>query len=159
MRNALIRIIIVGGVCLLGLVATSIPQTNKQSVVLPESVAKELVRYLSYPTFKHFDGTWMPVEADVQTMESRLSRITQLASQSGIKDKRMDHPEGFYRQYVGIMVGKHKFIYINAFCAESSLSYWKQKLVVVSDGGSCFWNVIYDFASGEFSYLQINGYA
>jgi hypothetical protein len=157
--NMRIRCTILAGFLLLALAAASSPQTNNRSAVLPESVARELARYLSYPGFPHFDGTWMPAEADVRTMESRLSRITQLGRQGGNRDKRMEHPERFYRQYVGIMVGKHKFIYINAFCDDPPPSRWKQRLVEVSDGGACFWNVNYDTVSGEFSFLQINGYA
>jgi hypothetical protein len=101
----------------------------------------------------------MPTDADVQTMETRLSRIAQLHYPTGNKNDHIEHPDRYYRQYLGILIGKHKLIYINAFCDDPPPKDWKQRELVVFDGGACFWNVIYDFASGEFSNLQINGVA
>jgi hypothetical protein len=144
-------------ILLLALANASVPQTNGRSIVLPESAAKELVRYLSRPGLAHLDGTWMPADADVKAIESRLSQISKLRSSDEEDGRQMRNPEKYYRQYVGIMAGKHKFIYINAFCDDPPPSYWKKQLVVVYDGGTCYWNVIYDTVSGEFSYLQING--
>jgi hypothetical protein len=89
-------------------------------------------------------------------MESHLSLISQLRSQSGIEGARIEHPERYYRQYVGIVIGKRRLIYINAFCVEKPPSYWLERLVDVCDGG-CSWGVIYDIEGGEFSDLAMNG--
>ncbi len=90
-------------------------------------------------------------------MESRLSQISKLRDGGEKNGQQIRNPEKYYRQYVGIVAGKQKLVYINAFCEDPPPKYWKQKLVQVSDGGPCYWNVFYDTAAGEFLYLEING--
>jgi hypothetical protein len=154
-----IRNAAVAGFLLLVLTATSIPQANSRSVVLPESAAKDLVHYYSRPGLEHLDGIWMPAEADVKEMESRLPQVSKLREDDEKNGRQIRTPEKYYRQYLGILAGKHKFIYINAFCTDPPPPRWKQRLEEVSDGGACYWNVFYDTVSGEFSNLQINGVA
>lgn len=134
-------------------------QDKDRSVVLPQKAANEIRHLCSRPGPPKFDSTWQITEADVKNMEANLSRITQLKSASGIRGMRLEHPEAFYRQYVGIVVGKRKLIYINAFCEKSAGVDWHTSLISVCDGGSCFWGAVYDPATGEFSDLQMNGMA
>jgi len=91
-------------------------------------------------------------------MESRFTRISRLRSKSGIMHARVEHPARYYRQYVGIIVGKRKLIYVNAFCDDKPPSYWRERAVNVCDGG-CSWGVVYDIVTGEFSELELNGVA
>jgi hypothetical protein len=90
-------------------------------------------------------------------MESRLESISRLR---GVTGKQIEHPGKYYRQYVGIVAGERKFIYINAFCETfPKLLDWQQRPLDACDGGDCFWSAVYDPLSGEFSDLQINGIA
>lgn len=89
-------------------------------------------------------------------MESQLSLVSRLRSNSGVIGMRIERPERYYRQYVGIMVAKRKLIYINAFCADPPPSYWEERIVDVCDGG-CSWGVVYDIEHEIFSDLEMNG--
>jgi hypothetical protein len=87
-------------------------------------------------------------------MESRLLLVSQLQARSGA---RIEYPDQYFRQYVGIVVDKHKLIYINAFCHMVRRRDWREHYVDVCDGGGCFWGVVYDTTTREFSDLEVNG--
>lgn len=89
-------------------------------------------------------------------MESRLSRISRLRTESGIVGVRIENPGRYHRQYLGIVIENRKFIFINAFCDDKPPEYWRETIVDVCDGG-CSWGVVYDVATGEFSHLEMNG--
>jgi hypothetical protein len=91
-------------------------------------------------------------------MESRLSRVSRLGSKSGIIGEQIEHPEKYYRQYVGIVVKDRRLIYINAFCDEQPPSGWRERVVDVCDGG-CSWGAVYDVTTGDFADLEMNGIA
>ncbi len=129
-----------------------------RSVVLPESAAKQMTELCSRPGAPKFDATWAPTEADIKIMESRLSHVSRLSSKSGIIGEQIEHPEKYYRQYVGIVVKDRRLIYINAFCDEQPPSDWAKRVIDVCDGG-CSWGVAYDVATGKFSDLEMNGIA
>jgi len=94
-------------------------------------------------------------------MESRLDRISLLRRAGLFTGKQIENPSRYYRQYVGIVVGERKLIYLNAFCEKvvKQSGDWRKNPVDVCDGGDCFWSAVYDTSSGEFSDLQVNGIA
>ena len=71
---------------------------------------------------------------------------------------QIEHPDRYYRQYLGINIDDHKFIFINAFCDDKPPETWSESLIDVCDGG-CSWGVVYDVATGQFSHLEMNGVA
>src|SRR5437773_5106852 len=74
-------------------------QNKTRFTVLPESAAKDATRLCNGPL--RFDGTWKPKNADVKSIESHLRRVSDLRNASG---RRIEHPQRYYRQYLGIMV-------------------------------------------------------
>jgi hypothetical protein len=135
-------------------------QERKPSVVLPESAAVQMTRRCTRPDPPKFDGTWTPAHVDIKAMESRLASVSRLRSGRGIGratiKPRIEHPERYYRQYLGIMIGKRKLIYINAFCDKEPPPYWEERPVQVCDGGSCYWGLVYDPKARKFSHLELN---
>ena len=138
------------------LCSTLLGQTKTRFVVLPESAADQVKQLCSRPGPPSFDGVWKPTEADIRAMESRLSRIADLRTESGIIDVRIKHADRYSRQYVGVIIENRKFIFINAFCDDSPPTYWRERVVDVCDGG-CSWGVVYDVETGKFSHLEMNG--
>jgi hypothetical protein len=133
--------------------------------VLPESASRLLAHPCSRSGPPRFEKTWLPTQADVQALESRLDRISSSLSVGLIPQKRIENPSRYYRQYVGIVVGDRKLIYLNAFCNKPEDVVvrhgedWRQSPIDVCDGGDCFWSAVYDPLSGEFTDLQVNGIA
>ena len=130
-------------------------QEQKPFVVLRSADAKVFKNLCSRTGLPKFDSAWQPSEGDIRTMESRLSRISLLQEKQ--RNVKIEHPEQYFRQYVGIILGKRKLIYINAFCI--AVTSWRQRGVNVCDGGNCFWGVLYDSETHEFSDLNVNGNA
>ena len=132
-------------------------QTQPRWTLLPETEAQHAKQLCSRPS-PEFQGTWKPGESDIQTMESRLSRVSQLRARSGIIGTQIQHPARYYRQYLGIIIKNRKFIYINGLCEEKPPASWRETLADVCDGG-CYWGVVYDVATGKFSHIEMNGIA
>jgi hypothetical protein len=161
MSGMLLRSILIAGFCSLGVAVTCTPRIHVRSVVLPESAAKETAHFCSRPGPGRFDGTWTPTKTDVNAMEAQIEKISKLQIQ-GDKGTQIDHPDQYYRQYVGIILRKQKLIYINAICEQTLQSdphigkFWKTHVLIVCDDGKCGWGVIYDTATGVFSDLQVD---
>jgi hypothetical protein len=50
-------------------------------------------------------------------------------------------------------------IYANFFCQVFDGMDWEEEFVFVSDGGDCYFQVLYHVATGEFSDFSVNGEA
>jgi hypothetical protein len=63
---------------------------------------------------------------------------------------------GYTRQYVGLVDGKQRWIWVNFFCDDGGID-WVHQLVEVDDGGACFGQVQFEPATGKFRGFQLNG--
>jgi hypothetical protein len=72
---------------------------------------------------------------------------------------RIEHPEQWLRQYIGVSPRKQRRIYINAFCDNQPPSDWRDHLYTVIDGATCYWQALYDPVPKTFSNLTINARA
>ena len=68
----------------------------------------------------------------------------------------INHPERF-RQYVPVRRAGQPLLYLNAFCDEQPPNSWRKRLVIVSDGATCYWQAFYDPKRKSYSTLAING--
>ena len=52
-----------------------------------------------------------------------------------------------------------KKVWVNCFCLDfhDDPTHWKKAIVLVDDGGSCYFNVIIDIGDNSFSDLEVNG--
>jgi hypothetical protein len=131
-------------------------QEKKPFVLLPDSAARNVSRLCSRKGLPHVDGSWRPTTADIELLESRLPDILRLRSKAALKGIQISQPGRFYRQYIPVVVGRHKLIYVNAFSTYKPPSSWRTRLVDVCDTGRGEWGVLYDPATGNFSDLQTN---
>ncbi len=128
------------------------------------------------------NGFWEPKEIDIRQAEQLvLSTLTlhihnpdnsrldadplkgKNFTDEGIKEI-LDNYLGYYRQYVGIIIGEERFIYFNSFPQEDvepismendSNSSW----IEVLDGGSDYWQILVGIDRNECTCLSINGEA
>jgi hypothetical protein len=75
---------------------------------------------------------------------------------------------GFYDYYLQIIPfksGTSRMVYINAYRAHCDIqshgdeAFPRKEVVWVFDGGSSYWQIIYNLDTGEFSKIDINGVA
>ncbi len=72
------------------------------------------------------------------------------------------NPEATFRQYLGVIVDNRRLIYVNAIAASTlKLPNFSDNPrinpVIICDGGSAFWGVLYDPDTKTFSQLDANG--
>ena len=108
-------------------------------------------------------------------MESKFSEIKKLeVKDCCIRGAKVNNPEDYYMQYVGIVLGTKKLFYISAISTNSHVAhsvetmdgkiiaeekpdvYWKKHAIMICDGGNA-WGVLYEPATGKFFDLAING--
>ena len=132
--------------------------TEQKWVLLPPSQAKAVTRFCSRNNLAKVDRGWQLTAKDADAIEDALSKDNYLRGKLTSASTKEKDPRQYYRQYVGVVVGGRKLIYVNGICVKPP-SYWTRKLENVCDGGACFWGVLYDPASGEFSHFEMNGVA
>jgi len=84
----------------------------------------------------NWKGSWQPSKADIDGLEASLPQLVGLKAD---ERRRIEHPERYFRQYLGIIRDGKKLIYVNAPCQIADARYWREHLVSVFDGGSCYW--------------------
>jgi hypothetical protein len=143
---------------LLLIVSGWLEATEQKWVLLPPSQATAVTRLCSRNAEAKVDRGWQLSTKDADAIEDALSKDNYLHGELTSAPTKEKDPRQYYRQYVGVVVGGRKLIYVNGICVKPS-SYWTRKLEDVCDGGACFWGVLYDPASGEFSHFEMNGVA
>jgi hypothetical protein len=130
-------------------------QEKKPYAVLLGGAAHHISRLCSREGISGVGGSWVPGTDLIAELESRLTSVSRLRSKGELKDVQILHPGGYYRQYIPVVVGSRKLIYLNAFSDKPPGS-WRTRIVDVCDSGATEWGVLYDPTSGEFSDLRTN---
>lgn len=69
-------------------------------------------------------------------------------------------PIFFKRQYVPVILENgNKAVWINFLCSLSNHEDWKEKLIIVDDGGPCYFQVKVNLARKEYYEFHSNGVA
>lgn len=129
-----------------------------EAMVFNTDMAQDVGHYSIFP---NPTGYWTPSELDIQTLEARIEAFL------------TEHMEDFYqhqppveawlpeyaRQYFGFERDGDQYIYGNFLCDRDLLQDYPNQLVMVEDGGDCFFQFHYNPATQEFSNLMVNGLA
>ena len=137
------------------------PLAPGRYAVLPASEAAAAVEQCSRWTPK-ITGGWELTAADAEQVEQALRRNSRLrATECCFLGARMPDPDGYYRQYAGVIYEGKRYVYVNAFAMRTvSNAAWRTHAFNrFCDGGSAFWGVLYDPATGRMSHLAFNGTA
>jgi hypothetical protein len=144
-----------------GLIAQFIRIPPGHSALLPEKEGMRLTNQCSRRGVVGVEATWVPTELQLVEMELELAKFLQ-----------SNHPRisksvnRLYLQYVGLIVGSRKIIYINAFdefqvnppFIEEPVD-WRKVAMKFCDGGRTFWGLEYDPLTKSFSNMAFNGKA
>ena len=130
-------------------------QQARPYAILPASEAASVSRMCSRAGPANVEGGWQPTQADIDSLEAHLPQISNLTAAYGSESK-VEHPATFQRQYVGVVIGGRRLIYVNAFPPDDDTN-WRTRLVNVCDGGPSFWGVVFDPSTVKFSDLSMSG--
>ena len=134
-------------------------QQESRFVLLPAGEAGSLAREYPKDGPDRIDGSWQPTKAIIDDLEASLPRISELRSFGAPNSAKIEHPGSYFRQYLAVIRGGKKKIYVNAMCDVTYSVDWRTHLATVTDGGNCFWQAWFDPATGKFTDLYINGRA
>lgn len=114
---------------------------------------------------------WTPSPQDIAPVEAQLKSYLEDVSNSKrevagdanwrvpSQAKAIGARLGSYkRQYVGYTDRGKRWILVNGFCEDhlKDEDTWRDRLVVVIDGGLCFFKALYDTSKSQYAYLLIN---
>lgn len=131
-------------------------------IVLAPSQAVVAARQCSRMAPEPEDG-WRVPDALARRIERQLPALVAEANRGKDEYTTIDLSAS-YRQYVGMVVGGRRIVYLNAFPLSQARPQrpdgWDPQLAQsVCDGGAGFWGVEYDPATGRFANLAANGMA
>lgn len=160
---AILLVIILGQ---LSVCAQDYSFTPKYSTVIDSSFGTLMLDQCSRYSPRDIKDFWNPSSIEISSVENNFKKILGLTSNiCCCTDCKISNLDEFGFQYIGIIIKKKKYIYINAFRygSESKLnsyySTWKTKPVKICDGGGSFWGALFDIEQRKFSQLAFNGYA
>jgi hypothetical protein len=138
--------------------STAIAATREQSIaILSGNQVIAMLRQCSRPSPYAGEATWVPRIADVTALEAKLPARLSTERFAALRKA----PQGWARQYVGIVRGGRRYLYGNFFpadmLAEAAGSGWKRAPLRVCDGGPAFFGVEFDVAAGHFTHVAFNG--
>ena len=130
-----------------------------RSVVLPASES-EALKFCSRSGPSTAEGSWDVPTDVVAALEQDLHKLSRLkATGCCFLGGRIRNPEEYFRQYLGLVVGGRRVVYVNAFKSADTHPRWQAAPVGVCDGGSDYWGALYEPESRRFYDLAINGSA
>jgi len=119
-----------------------------------------------YTVIKYGPNEWIPfgnvksatlTRKDIENMESLIiSAVKKHNLNSKYKNHTLLPLQKYKRQYVAVMnKNRQKVVWINFFCTAENKS-WKKEIIVVQDGGVCYFNVKVNLTKKATFQLYIN---
>jgi hypothetical protein len=106
------------------------------------------------------EAYWTPSQAEVAALEAGLVDYLQRELSEGMWGYRVwERLPEYGRQYFGLVFEGERLIFANYFCNTSDDMNWQEQYVLVMDGGDCFFRLLYNPQTGEYSNLIVNGEA
>jgi hypothetical protein len=144
------------------------------AAVLPGSAVGQMLHQCSRSAPAPGETTWQPSANDIASLEvalpaalaaSDLARIEarlradpNLGSPNAGDPAWATAPQGWHRQYVGLVRGGRRFVYGNFFPRDDARPYdWRAQPVLICDGGPVFFGVEYDVEARRFTHIAFNG--
>ena len=134
------------------------------AAILPGDQVAAMLRQCSREAPEAGETSWQPEEADIAALEAALAAaLREHPETRGKSSPSFDWsraPEGWNRQYVGIVRGRRRFVYGNFYprrlYGEEAMPNWTRP-VLICDGGSVFFGVEYDVEARRFTHIAFNG--
>lgn len=105
---------------------------------------------------------WKPEPNDIELAEKLLKECFEKEKSGTVNPFSGKTLEDYNRQFIGAVIeGGNRVILINCFCRseEKTLSKWRDELVLVADGGNCFFHLKVNIDTGRYYGLLVNGSA
>jgi len=131
--------------------------------ILSQDNGEKLIKQCSRFSVENVQSFFNVSENEVSDLETNFKKIYTIQStKCCLKGQKVSNLKYYGYQYVGLIIKDAKYIYINAFELETSQillksGEWQIKPVVMCDGGSSYWGVLYNIKKKKFMQLSMNG--
>ena len=114
--------------------------------------------------FKH---TYTPTtlsENEIQQLDSLFRQCIFIYNSNLASDRKRSYSIDFLkykykRQYIAVINDKgEKEVWINCFC-NAQEKHWKTKIILVEDGGNCYFNLKINLTTKDCFEVSVNGYS
>jgi hypothetical protein len=135
----------------------------KYFTVLDTSKGTRLLKQCSRASPDSVTGFWVVTPKDINLLEVNFRKILLLkAKQCCLINGNLGTLKQICYQYIGVIIKNKKYIYINAFAVDqdeldSYLKRWKNDPIIICDGGTSEWGVLFDLKQKSFCQLAFNG--
>jgi hypothetical protein len=128
---------------------------QERAVALRLSAFKDGFRLCSRRGPQKVAAYWELDQAEIERVDSALMKHI---VRSGLRSHLALAPDGYVRQYLGLVSEGRRLVYINAFGARAGedLSKARTEFAVWCDGGSLFWGIEYDLRTRSFLNFAAN---
>jgi hypothetical protein len=152
-----------GILLLISLVSCSTPPLESLTLEVDQNwviVTREQAEGMGVASWLVGSGNfWTPSADDIFKLEEGLAEyLSQNSSYFYRQPPVWQRLDEYQRQFIGLERGGRQIIYGNFFCNNIGMD-WRKILVIVDDGGDCYFQVEYDVESGLFIKLMVNGEA
>ena len=138
------------------------------AVVFPAETALTLLRQCSRVIPENVSAAWTPDEAIIRRFEKALGTALQTALNEELsKESYQQWAADFYRQYAGLEISGHQFVYANGFhrllLREVPIKPtrppvdWRHIAVNVCDGWTSYFGALFDPAADKIIQIRFNG--
>ena len=102
-------------------------------------------------------GEWTPSAKTLSIIKKNLKAFVEPIAISQMQP--ISNWSEYIFQYFGTVQDGERVVEIHAFCSIENPNKLNQELIMVLDGGSCYFQLLYNPSSKQFTDLQINGEA
>jgi hypothetical protein len=143
---------------MLSLISSFYGQQEQHYVILPAQEASAVASLYPKKGPARITGSWQASKENIEGLEAYLSHISDFKFRSRGSNDHIEHPDQYFRQYVAALRAGRKMIFVNAFCEVQLFPGLRKSdhLLIVSDGGACFWHAFYDPETQKFSDFEVN---
>ncbi len=99
-------------------------------------------------------GTWVPGPRTVERIKGQIGPFVQ--AQAVAEGVKLGDLGAYTFQYEGYEENGKKLVFVNAFCSKGDPREVKKELIMVMNGGTCFFNLSYDVENDELVGLAMN---
>lgn len=121
--------------------------------IMPAQTSQANAVWLMHVADEEVHG-FLPYEEEIATAEAALPDY--LATNDRATDNLRENLASYQRQYFGLTSESGRFLMINGFCDSFDIDP-STNVIMVEDGGDCFWFAVFNLDTEEFETLIVNG--
>jgi hypothetical protein len=133
-------------------------------VILEKSLGNDLIEQCSRSTPEDIDEFYNITNEEIEILEQNFKKIKKVKSTNCCwEGVYISNLKRYGYQYIGVIIDKKKYIYINAFLIESKNDFetyyknWETEPINICDGGNSYWGILFDLKRLKFIQLSVNG--